>query len=275
MTKYLIWTVSIFLIFSTCSGKSVSDKNGNSIRNKNEDSTYYRSGDPMHRQRILNSSKVLYEYTNYGEFAWSDWHYGTFILDSTKNVNQAQFIKDLLPFYYTKFNLDSNVIEAIELINSEVTEKEGTYEKLSNGITYKIKRYYTKRGSDLNFSYIYHTLTETKDSIFFEKLTVDGFGMKLPNNIGFRKGNITVEEDSLGFVSKLRLTILNQYPLWEKMSAAKFDAIRLDGEFTGKDQIHLSPLSIVYLFKIELTPDSLSKKQKISDYGVYKKFTDN
>ena len=117
-------------------------------------------------------------------------------------------------------------------------------------------------------------LTETKDSIFFEKLTVDGFGINLPDNTGFRKGNITVEEDSFGFVKELTLEILNQYPLWEKMRIAKpGDTVfsLYDNEFTGEDQIHLPPLSLVYSFNIRLTPDSLSKKQKISDYGVFKR----
>ena len=69
------------------------------------------------------------------------------------------------------------------------------------------------------------------------------------------------------------MKILNQYPLWEKMRIAKSgDTVfsLYDNEFTGEDQIHLLPFSLVYSFEIRLTPDSLSKKQKISDYGVYK-----
>ena len=271
LIKQLIWTIFIFLVFSACSGKNVHVKN-------ESPSTYYKSGDPLHKQRIPNSSKVLYKYANYGEFAWSHWHYGKFILDSTQNVNQTKSIKDLLPLYYTKFILDSNVIEAIELLSSNEPFEEGLYEKTANDITYKVKRYYTKRGSGMGFFYIYHNLTETKDSIFFEKLTVDGFGINLPDNTGFRKGNITVEEDSLGFVKKLTLEILNQYSLWEKMRIAKSgDSIfsLYDNEFTGEDQIHLPPFSLVYSYEITLLPDSLSKKQTISDYGVYKRLVDN
>jgi hypothetical protein len=263
MTKHLILVVSIFLVFSACSVKTA--------RDKNENSTYYKSGNLLHKQRILNSSKILYTYVNCGEYAWGSFHYGTFFLDSTENVNQTKSIKDLLPFYYTKLDLDNNKIEAIELLYSKEANIEGMYEKLFNGITYRVKRYNTEQGSGMLFAYIYQNLTETEDSVFFKKLTIDGFGVNLPNNTGFRKGNITVEEDSLGFVSKLRLTILNQYPLWEKMRTAKSDTIRLDDNvFKGEDQIHLPPLSLVYSFDIELTPDSLSKKQKISDYGVYK-----
>ena len=264
MMKHLIWIILFFLTFSACSKKTTYCDS--------ENTTYYKSGDSLRKQRIHNSSKVIYDYVNFGKYAFSNWHYGNFILDSTENVNQAKFIKDLLPFYYTKFNLDLNLIETIELLDSKKTCKEGMYEKITNDITYKVKRYYTKDGSCVNLFYIYHNLTETKDSIFFEKLTIGGFGIKLPDNMGFRKGNITVEEDSLGFVRKLTLTILNQYPLWEQMRTS--DTIRLDNknnEFTGEDQIDLPPLSKVYSFNISLTPDSLSKEQKISDYGVYKR----
>ena len=253
MKNHLIWKILILLVFSGCNGKP----------------TYYQSGDSLHKQRIMNSSKILYEYINFGEFAFSDWHYGTFILDSTENVNQVKFIKDLLPFYYTKINLDSNIIEAIELVDTKKTYKKGIFEKIDNGITYRVKRYYNEQGSDMNMFYIYHNLTETKDSIFFEKLTVGIFGIDFPNKkIGFRKGHIVAEEDSLGFVNKLELTILNQYPLH------KLDTIYINNDktgFTGEDQIYLPPLSLVYSFKITLEPDSLSKKQKISDYGVYKR----
>ena len=269
MTKQFIWLIFIFLVFSACNGKTIRDKDESS-------STYFKRGDPLKRQRMLNSSKVVYQYANYGKFAWSDFHYGAFVLDSTENINQAKFIKDLLPFYYTNFILDSNVIEAIELLYSNNPPKKGMYEKTANGITYKIKRYYTKRGSDMGLFYKYQNLTETTDSIFFEKLTIDGFGINLPDNTGFRKGNITVVEDSLGFIKNIELRILNQYPLWEKMNAAKSDTIWLnDNVFTGEDQIHLPPSSLVYSFRIELIPDSLSKKQKISDYGVYKRFVYN
>jgi len=270
MAKQFIWIIFISLVFFACSGKT--------IRDGNEYTTYYESGDYLCKQRIYNSSKVLYKYIDYGKMAWSSWHYGTFILDSTENVNHTKFINDLLPFYYTKFICDSNVIEAIELFYSnDEPSKEGMYEKIVNGITYKVKRYYTKQGSGMGLDYTYRTLLETKDSIFFEKLTVDNFGIKIPEKTGFRKGNITVEEDSLGFVKKIKLEILNQYPFWEKMNNAKVgDTIWTnDNVFKGEDQIHLSPFSLVYSFDITLTPDSLSKKQKISNYGVFKRVVSN
>ena len=139
----------IFSDFSACDEKSVRDKKF----------IFYESEDPLHKQRILNSSKILYKYANHGKFAWSDSHFGEFILDSIENINQAKFIKDLLPFYYTKFILDSNVIEAIELLYSNESFGEGIYEKTANDITYKVKRYYTKQGSGTRFFYIYHNIS--------------------------------------------------------------------------------------------------------------------
>ena len=65
----------IFSGFSASDEKSVIDKKF----------TYYESRALLHRQRILNSSKILYKYANHGKFAWSSSHYGKFILDSIDN----------------------------------------------------------------------------------------------------------------------------------------------------------------------------------------------
>ena len=86
MAKHFVWIVLIFLIFLSCCGRSV--------RNN---TTYYSSGDNLYRQRILNSTNVLYKYENFGKYAWSNWHFGTFIMDSTKYIRQTH-IEDLLPF---------------------------------------------------------------------------------------------------------------------------------------------------------------------------------
>ena len=263
-------TIHFILVFMVL-GLCVSCR-GKVPKNQSKKSTYFESGDYLLQQRILNSSKILYSYINHGKYAFSGSNSGKFLLDATEDVDRSKDIKDLLPFYYTKIDLDFNIIEAIELVDTGQTFDEEMYEVIDNGITYKIKRYYSKRGSDLVLFYIYHNLTETKDSIFFEKLTVDGFGIELPGKIGFKKGNITVEEDSFRFVSKLKLRILNQYPLWEMMRARNsIDVSNNKIEFTGEDQIDLPPLSLVYSFEIRLIPDDLSQKQRISDYGVFKR----
>ena len=200
MAQQFIWIIFILLSFSACVGEP----------------TYYRSGDNFYKQRIMNSSKVLYKYWNYGDFAWSEWHSGEFILDSTENVNQANSIKDLLPLYYTQFILDSDTIEAIELCYTDKPYKKGVYEKTVNGIAYKVKRYYTKISNNMRLSYIYQNLTETEDSIFFEKLTTHSKTVKLPDNTGFRKGNVTIEEDSLGFIKKYKIENIKSIPFMGK-----------------------------------------------------------
>ncbi len=87
--------------------------------------------------------------------------------------------------------------------------------------------------------------------------------------IGFRKGNIFVEEDSLGYVSKIKFTLMNRNTLWKDLTHK--DSITIPKPFNGINEINLPPLSEVYMFQIELRPDSLSLNQQISDYGVYKK----
>ena len=220
--------------------------------------TYYEYGDELKKQRVLNSSKILYSYSNAGKFVSSNFNKGVFVLNSTENVYEARNIRDLLPFYYTKFDFESNIIEAIELIDlkdSIKVKNKGIYEIRHNRITYKVKRYYT-RSASLGLFFSYHNMRETNDSIFFDKLILL-YTIEPPDvieKIGFRKGNIIVEEDSNGFIIKIIVNYLNQ---------------DLHG-LTFEDQIYLPPLSTVYSRSIHLSPDPLIKYQNISDYGVFK-----
>jgi len=247
-------TIHFILVFMVL-GLCVSCR-GKVPKNQSKKSTYFESGDYLLQQRILNSSKILYSYINHGKYAFSGSNSGKFLLDATEDVDRSKDIKDLLPFYYTKIDLDYNIIEAIELVDTGQTFDEGMYEVIDNGITYKIKRYY--RGKDVthNPDYIYHNMTETNDSIFFDKLILL-YTIEPPDvieKIGFRKGNIIVEEDSNGFIIKIIVNYLNQ---------------DLHG-LTFEDQIYLPPLSTVYSRSIHLSPDPLIKYQNISDYGVFK-----
>lgn len=228
--------------------------------------------DILYQMKIPKSSKVIYQYTDFGEYAFSSWNSRRVILDSTVAFKVDS--KTVIPFYITKFDLKSNRIEGIEFVdvNDNNTEKEIT-ETLINGITCYIKKYRYKKGSDLGFFYKYRNFTETQDSLFFENLVVDGFGVNFPNIFGFIKGNITAETDSLGFVNEINIETFNEYPLWEMMSKnpMRIDFISGEKKFTEKTQTDLLPLSLVYQYKMSFKPDSLSKKQKISNYGIYKR----
>lgn len=255
--KHIIF--SIIIILSACTPKS----------NTEMDETRLES---LKRMRIYNSSNVLYDYSYAGLMAWSSSITGQVLIDSSDvfswNKTQNQF-----PFgYITNIDLKSNRIDMIRFINdySEVIDN-GAFTENFDNITINIKQYFYTRGSTMGFFYHYRNLSETKDSIYFDEIYRKeyDFGLDFRDRVGFRKGNIFVEEDSLGYVSKIRFNLINQNSFWEDLH--KRDSIINHEPFNGINEINLPPLSKVYMFNIELKPDNHSCKQKISDFGIYKK----
>jgi hypothetical protein len=230
-----------------------------------------RTPESLYRQRIPNSSKVIYQFSYAGSFVTSSSDNGKVILDSTE-VFTWEKSRNKLPFYIASIDMDLKQINGIEFIEPEVTNVKGTYKIPYGDMEIAIKQYTSKRGSGMGLFYRYENFYETQDSIFFENLVIDGFGLNVSSPIGFRKGIFTVKEDGCGYVNKFEFSIISQYPLWERMKS-KSDTIdiRDSKDLFGRNQIDLPPLSTVYLFNIEIIPDSTSKKQKVSDYGVYKR----
>jgi hypothetical protein len=230
-----------------------------------------RTLESLYRQRIPNSSKVIYAFSYAGAYAWSSSDNGQVILDSTE-VFSWEKSRNKLPFYITSIDIDSKKINGIEFIEPEVSNVKGTYKIPYDEMEIVVKQYTSKRGSDMGLFYRYKNFYENQDSIIFENLEIDGFGVNVPSPIGFQKGIFTVTEDSCGYVNKFNFDVISQYPLWERMSS-KSDTIDIsDSKYLfGCNQIDLPPFSNVYIFHIALIPDSTSEKQKVSDYGVYKR----
>lgn len=217
--------------------------------------------DSLKKMLIHNSPKVIYSYFYGGAYAFSDFMYGCVPLDSTK-VFSWENSRQSLPAYITNIDAENNLIECIKFIpttkkGNSTTHKEYIEEEI-NGMEVKSKQYYLHSSSLLQ-SYFFHNLTETHDSIFFDSLTVNLIGTKVNGRIGFKKYNITVQEDSCGYIQKIELPILS---IVEPLKIKEYDLTSLT---------NLPPLSTVYKLPVEMRPDSLSQKQRISGYGVYKK----
>ena len=222
------------------------------------------------RMKIHDNSSILYAYSYAGSMAWSSSIIGQVLIDSTDIFSSDKIKNRLTRGYITNFSSKSNRIDMIRFISdySDVINN-GMFIEKSGDFTIYIKQYYNKGGA--NVFYHFNNLSETDDSVFFDKIYKEEYGSNLDfkDRVGFRKGNIVVEEDSLGFVSGIRLDLINQNPLWEELR--KKDSIIVSKSFNGINKIDLPPLSKVYIFHIELKPDSFSSQQKISDFGVYKR----
>lgn len=226
--------------------------------------------DILYEMRIPNTSKVIYSYEDFGEYAFSDWESGQQIMDSTKNFKINKEFS--LPFYFVRYNTKTNKIDGIKLIDVDEKDDKETTDLQINGINCSIKKYRYKTGSGTNMFYKYREFIETEDSIFFKNVSIDCFGLNFGKNISFSKGIITAETDSVGYVTEIKLNIFNEYPLWEMMNKKQnsVDLNRTTKKFNGKNQTDLPPFSLVYDFNLSFKPDSLSKKQRISNYGVFK-----
>lgn len=254
--------ILLLIIFSTllgCSQKS----------NKGIDENRLERLD---RMRVYNSPSVFYDYSYGGLMAWSSSIIGRVFIDST-DVFSWEKAQNKFPLgYIAKIDFDSNQIDMIQFItdSSEIINN-GIYTKEYEHTKINIKQYYNTRGSTMGFFYHFHNLSETKDSIYFDRIYKKDydFGLDFKDKIGFRKGNIFVEEDSLGYVSKIKFTLINRNTFWKDLTHK--DSITVPKPFNGINEINLPPLSEVYMFQMELRPDSLSLNQRISDYGVYKK----
>lgn len=265
MKKGLIFLILLMLL-AACTLKS---KKEASISKVESDEPSLES---LERMRINNSDKVFYFYSYSGPMAWSGSITGRILIDSTEIFSWEKARDKFAPGYVSRVNLEENEMEMIEFIrdNSEVVNG-GLYTKKCNGIDINYKQYFNPKGSSINFSYRYQNLVEVKDSIYFDKIYLGkyGFGLDIEGRIGFSKGNIFVAEDSLGYVTKIKFLVITQNSLWENLH--NDDSSVVSQPFTGANEIDLPPLSKVYMFNLELEPDSLSRNQKISDYGVYKR----
>lgn len=237
----------------------------NTLRiNKNEGETSLY----LLRQRIPNSSKVIYKYSYAGEYAWSSSDDGQIILDSTE-VFTWEKSRNKLPFHITDIDVQSNEIYCINFVSQDDGGRKEVYQKKYGEMKLNIKDQF-KRGTRMGFFYKYGDFEETRDSIFFENLSVD-LGILLPNRVGFKKGNFTVTEDSCGYVTRFENQIISLYPIWEKFQTQDTIDMAYTDSFLGTNRYDLPALSVIYTFNIQLKPDSTSKKRKVSDFGVFKK----
>lgn len=209
----------------------------------------------------------MYSYS--GKYAWSIADQGQVILDSTE-VFTWEKSKRKLPFYITSIDVKANKLDCIKFVDFNGSGRKEKYQKEYEGMSLIIKDQFFKQGSNMNFIYKYGNFYETLDSIFFEDLSVD-FGIVLPSTTGFKKGHFTVIEDSCGYVTEFNNKIISSYPLWEKFRTQDSIDMTNAENFLPTNLYDLPALSVLYEFDITLIPNKMSKKKRVSDYGIFKK----
>jgi len=164
----------------------------------------------LYSQKIKGSNKIIYQYDAWGG---RDSHkFGFAILDSAEEFDMSEITS--LPGSYFAETPTKDHIKLINIRNLEnPTAPKDTVLKPSNehskeimGINFDIIEYNETYGrSPMNtglMEYEFDTVREKNDSLTFENVS-HKFGIKLPSNVSFPKGNITIVEDSIGRVHRI------------------------------------------------------------------------
>ena len=229
MKKYFIIILTIFLT-SSCFKSSKSEIEFSEL----------------YRQRLPNTSKVIYHYSYWGKFVTSSNFNGYTILDSTKNLTVDKINKiDGDSFSYKDSN---NQKRTIVFFNEEnyKTDKDTLVIINHKNITTHLKDDSPLKfdsGLGMTSSYFFKGFIDKADSITFYGVKED-FGKKLPDRISYKKIGI--------FVDQMNNII-------QKFTFSQTKIFRIDNEIKlGTETLEFRPT------------DSL-KISTVSDYGFFKR----
>jgi len=220
----------------------------------------------LYKQKIPNSSKVIYEYDAWGG---RDSHTsGIVLMDSTQQFKVNSSRK--LPISYLSELPNKNKIKSIELKkavdNDKITLSIVDSEKInSSGIDIEVEYYESYSGYSnatcLLNEYEFENFKEVNDSIYFYGIDKKfGNNLKGKNSVSFQKGNIKLITDENGKI--FRVVIKELF----KDNATKFKYKKGTAEITEK--ITDSPVICfrVYYF----LPKNEIYESEFSDFGIYK-----
>ena len=162
----------------------------------------------LYRQRIANSSLVIYDFSFAGGFVTSSDHTGFAVLDSTLSFSKDK-IKELTCTYFSA-RPTSSIFKMIDINYGQNprTEKDTlltpskTYSKKIDNVQIDVTEYNDTYGSATTstglMEYEFDGLKETTDSLTFYNITKKFGGREFPAAFSFTKGNIKII-DSINF----------------------------------------------------------------------------
>ncbi len=229
MKRYLIIILTIFLT-SSCIKSSKSEIEFSEL----------------YRQRLPNTSKVIYYYSYWGEFVTSSNFNGYTILDSTINLTVDRIQKiDGNSFSYKDSN---NKKRTVTFFNEENYKTDTDTLVIINhkNITTHLKDKDPLKfdsGLGMTSSYFFKGFIDKTDSITFYGVKED-FGRKLPEKISFTKIGIFVDQTN---------------SIIQKFTLRQTKIFRIDNEIKlGTETLEFKPT------------DSL-RISTVSDYGYFKR----
>lgn len=231
------------------------------------DGKYYDLGG-LYYQRIPNSTKVLYEFSAWSKY--NDSYVGGMILFDSTEVIEMSKINEELPFDYLTELPNDTIIKGVKLVKSvdkfDIKEEEKNHFSISRekikidiGEKEKYELYSTAYCGlqEYNFENIY----ELGDSLYFKGISTNRKHLpKLEKGIAFKKGNIYLDYNDQGFISKLTINKIIEEQ--GTMFKYKYASRELEEEIKNK----FIRCVRTYYFK----PIKKIKENTLSEFGIFR-----
>lgn len=219
----------------------------------------------LYRQRIPNSSLVIYDFVYPGAFVSSSDYAGLAILDSGTKFSKSQI--NGLPSTYFAAPPTGTYLKMIDIYGGHSPTLPGdtmltparTYSRKINNIDIGVIDYNGTYGSALSLGLKqleFGSFKETKDSIFFYQAGIKS-DSTAPMTYSFGKGNIKIIDSSNGNI----------------------DYIKVEKVFIGRGNIYkpTKPFEIVPnqpivgMIEYWFFPRKVTRTTELSDYGIFKR----
>ncbi|GAA3624221.1 hypothetical protein [Flavivirga jejuensis] len=214
----------------------------------------------LYEQPINNSSLSLLEYQ-----AWSTLNdgsiYGYTLKDSSEIINIVEAKQ--IPFRYLTEIPSTDTIHTVEFVKggNRIPEFESTEISSINGIKIVTDRYKYSIGTSFNLSYRFNDFEERNDSLIIKGIELEHFNVPVDGSeIGFRKGNIKLEESkgNIGVLKSIKIPaiLVRDYigGSIDRITIKRNDSLKING-----------------LVFFKFVPIKEIKIEAFSNNGVYKK----
>ena len=219
----------------------------------------------LYRQRIPNSSLVIYQFEYEGMFATTSAFTGYTVLDSTIVFSGDKI--DKLPCTYFSSPPSKSRFSMIDLDHGQsprtpadtLLTPVGLRTIKVKGIEIAITKYNDTYGDAVNVTglkeYKFDSLKESQDSLTFYNLTDNSGNVQLPSTISFAKGNIKII-DSVETIMRIEIDqfVDTRGPVYTPVS-----------------RILVPNQPIVDMATYFMRPRKCIKVNALSDYGIFKR----
>lgn len=233
----------------------------------NHNSTKNDRPQSLYRQRIANSSLVIYDFSFAGGFVTSSDYTGLAVLDSAISFSKDR-VKELPCRYFSARPTNSNFkMIDINYGQNPRTEKDTLltpqkkYSKKIDNVQVDVTEYNDTYGSATTstglMEYEFDRLKETADSLTFYNVTKKFGGKEFSSTVSFTKGNIKLIDSANNDISRIQIDQV---------------IIQRSDIYKPTKPLELVPNQpVVGMATYYFYPKTRMKSTDLTDYGIFKR----